>query len=215
MTRPAAGGGRWVDVPPARLTRWIENFRTRHGDVATTVEDGVLKLRAVDGSEAECHPAPGARPASDPEAFVNAAAEPRRIGLVLARKAAVAVGVAEGEELVSHKVETAYVQSRTAAGGWSQQRFARRRDNQAKAAAGDAADLVLRLIVPEAARLKAVVTGGDRKTVESILADPRLARLAPLVSDRLLDVVEPRLAVLKDAVGAARAVRIKVTDPPS
>ncbi|MGW0243639.1 Vms1/Ankzf1 family peptidyl-tRNA hydrolase, partial [Micromonospora chalcea] len=32
------------------------------------------------------------------------------------------------------------VQGRTAAGGWSQQRFARRRDNQAKAALGDAAE---------------------------------------------------------------------------
>jgi hypothetical protein len=33
--------------------------------------------------------------------------------------------------LLAHKVGTRYVQSRTAAGGWSQQRFARRRDNQA------------------------------------------------------------------------------------
>ena len=30
--RPAAGGGRWVDVAPERLTRWLENFATRHGD---------------------------------------------------------------------------------------------------------------------------------------------------------------------------------------
>jgi peptide subunit release factor 1 (eRF1) len=211
MTRPAAGGGRWVDVPPARLARWIDNFRTRHGEVASTVDDGVLLLRAVDGSEAECHPAPGARTTSDLDAFVEAAAEPRRIGLVLARKAAVAVGVADGDELVTHKVDTAYVQSRTAAGGWSQQRFARRRVNQAKAAAGDASDLVLRLIVPEASRLTAVVTGGDRKTVESIMADPRLAKLTPLVADRLLNVAEPRLVVLQEAVEAARSVRIKVT----
>jgi hypothetical protein len=72
--------------------------------------------------------------------------------------------------------------------------------------------LVLRLIVPEAAALSTLVTGGDRRTIESILADRRLASLAPLVADRFLDVAEPRLAVLQGAVGAARAVQIKVTD---
>jgi hypothetical protein len=213
MTRPAAGGGRWVDVAPARLARWLENFQTRHGDIAATVVDGVLTVRGFDGSLAECHGAPGARTSIDLEGFVAASAEPRRIGLVLARKAAVAVGVAFGDKLVVSKVDTSYVQSRTAAGGWSQHRFARRRDNQAKAAAGDAADLVLRLVVPEVPALVAVVTGGDRRTIESILADRRLSSVAGLVADRFLDVAEPRLAVLQAAVAAARAVHIKVTDP--
>ena len=40
-------------------------------------------------------------------------------------------GVAEGDRLVASKVDSYYVQGRTAAGGWSQQRFARRRENQA------------------------------------------------------------------------------------
>jgi len=201
-------------VPPTRLPRWIENFGTRHGDVAAAVDaDGVLTLHAADGSLAECHRAPGVRTTSDVDAFVAAAAKPLRIGLLLARKASVAVGVAAGGELVVHKIDTAYVQSRTAAGGWSQHRFARRRDNQAKAAAGDAADLVLRLLVPEAPKLATLVTGGDRRTVESILADRRLSALAALVADRFLEVAEPRLAVLQSAVTAAQAVRIKVTDP--
>jgi hypothetical protein len=67
--------------------------------------------------------------------------------------------------------------------------------------------------VPEATRLATVVTGGDRKTIESILGDRRLESLRPLVADRFLDVAEPRFAVLKDAAGAARSVRIRVTDP--
>jgi hypothetical protein len=213
VTRPAAGGGRWVDVPPARLARWIENFGTRHGDVTSAVDDdGVLWLRAADGAAAECHGAPGARTAESLDGFVAAATATRTIGLVLARKAAVAVGIAAGGELTVHKVDTAYVQSRTAAGGWSQQRFARRRDNQAKAAAGDASDLVLRLIVPAVATLSTIVTGGDKRTIETILADRRLESLAPLVADRFLDVNEPRLAVLQEAVPAALAVRIKITD---
>ena len=63
--------------------------------------------------------------------------------------------------------------------------------------------------------LAAVVTGGDRRTVEAILADRRLERIAALVDERFLDVGEPRLAVLREAVKAARAVRVKVVDPPA
>lgn len=210
MTRPAAGGGTWVDVPPTRLNRWFENFRVRHGDFATTVVDGVLTVRAFDDAVAECHGAPGARTANDLEEFVIEAAAPRRIGLILARKAAVAVGVADGAELIAHKVDTAYVQSRTAAGGWSQQRFARRRENQAKAAAEYASEHVLRVLMPEMRGMKAIVTGGDRRAVEAVLSDRRLAPIVPLISDRFLDVAEPRFAVLKAAVEAARSVRIKV-----
>jgi hypothetical protein len=58
------------------------------------------------------------------------------------------------------------------------------------------------------------VTGGDRRTVDAILGDRRLEAIATLVDDRFLDVPEPRLAVLRDAVAAARSVRIRVIDPP-
>jgi hypothetical protein len=211
--RPAAGGGRWVEVPPERLARWFAGFAERHGATSHTVDGGVLRLRAFDMAEAECHPPPGSRRADDLDTFLAAALVPHRIGLILARKASVAVGIADGPTLTTSKVDSSYVQSRTAAGGWSQQRFARRRDNQAKAAAGDAADLVNRLIVPTLAGLDAVVAGGDRKTVETILSDKRLATVAARLSERFLDVPEPRLAVLQLAVEAARAVRIKVVDP--
>ena len=110
------------------------------------------------------------------------------------------------------KVDSSYVQGRTAAGGWSQQRFARRRTNQAKAAASGASDLVVRLLLPQAGSLAALVTGGDRRAVEAVLADPRLAPLRPLRSDRFLDVAEPRRAVLEQAVAGARAVRIRIRD---
>jgi hypothetical protein len=175
--------------------------------------DGVLRLRAVDKSEAEILPPPGARMSDDLDGFVAMATAPRRIGLLLARKSAYAVGIADGAELVASKVDSSYVQSRTAAGGWSQQRFARRRANQAKAAAGDASDAVARLLLPEAGSLAAVVAGGDRRTVDAILADRRLEPVAALVDQRFLDVPEPRLAVLRDSVAAARAVRIRVIDP--
>ncbi|MFF0155683.1 acVLRF1 family peptidyl-tRNA hydrolase [Micromonospora sp. NPDC005203] len=212
-SRPAAGGGRWVEVDPARIGRWVEGFADRHGPPGTTVREYGLLLTAPDGSTAELYAPPGAPASDDVPGFVAHAVAPRRIGLLLARKGAVAVGVAAGADLVVSKVDTRYVQGRTAAGGWSQHRFARRRDNQAKAALGDAADLAVRLLLPEVAGLTAVVCGGDRKAVDTVLADRRLAPLVPLRAERLLDVPEPRHAVLVAAVGAARAVRIRLRDP--
>ncbi|MEV1018034.1 MULTISPECIES: acVLRF1 family peptidyl-tRNA hydrolase [unclassified Micromonospora] len=212
-SRPAAGGGRWVEVDPARVGRWVEGFADRHGPPTTTAREYGLLLTAPDGATAELHTPPGSPASGDVAAFVAAAGTPYRIGLLLARKGAVAIGVALGAELVVSKVDTRYVQGRTAAGGWSQHRFARRRDNQAKAALGDAADLAVRLLLPEAAKLAALVCGGDRRAVDTVLADRRLAPLLPLRAERLLDVPEPRHAVLVAAVSAARAVRIRLRDP--
>ncbi|PZG15204.1 hypothetical protein C1I95_20100 [Micromonospora craterilacus] len=214
-SRPAAGGGRWVEVDPARVARWVAGFADRHGPPTNTVQGYGLLLAAPDGATAELHTPPGAPATLDLETFVAAATAPRRIGLLLARKGAVAVGVAEGEQLPVHKVDTRYVQGRTAAGGWSQQRFARRRDNQAKAALADAVDLAARLLLPVADRLDALVAGGDRRAVDTVLADRRLAPLATLRADRLLDVPEPRHAVLVAAVAAARSVHILIREPQS
>ncbi|KXK61262.1 hypothetical protein AWW66_14480 [Micromonospora rosaria] len=212
-SRPAAGGGRWVEVDPARVARWVDGFADRHGPPTTTPLGYGLLLTAPDGATAELHTPPGARPAADLTGFVGTATAPRRLGLLLARKGAVAVGVAAGDDLVVSKVDTRYVQGRTAAGGWSQQRFARRRDNQAKAALTDAADLAVRLLLPAVSTLTTLVCGGDRRAVDTVLTDRRLAPLAALRADRLLDVPEPRHAVLVAAITAARAVHILVRDP--
>ncbi len=207
--RPAAGGGRWIDVAPERLPRWLENFAARHGPYTA---DG-LTLTAGDGATARLTPPPGAARVPDVDDLVRVAPQDRRLGLLLARKGAVAVGVADGTALVVSKVDTHYVQGRTAAGGWSQQRFARRRDNQAKAAASDGAAIVGRLLLPAVRTLRALVTGGDRTAVDAILAAPEMAPLRGLRDERFLDVPEPRHAVLVAAIAQARAVRVLVREP--
>jgi hypothetical protein len=212
-TRPAAGGGRWVEVEPGRLSRWFTGFVERHGSIAVEPGPDALRVHAFDGSLAECQPPPGAPVAADLDDFVAYALAERRLGLLLARRGGVAVGVATGTTLEVSKVDSSYVQGRTAAGGWSQQRFARRRANQARAAAGDAADLAARVLLPAVRGLAAVVTGGDRATVDTILADPRLAPVAALRAWRFLAVGEPRLATLEAAVGQARSVRIRLVEP--
>lgn len=198
-----------MEVDPARLPGWLAGFGARHGDPVMSAGSGrLLVVTGADGTAAELHPPPGTAGAADLAGFLAQVQAPRRLGLLLARQSAAAVGVADGDRLVRSKVDSWYVQGRTAAGGQSQQRFARRRGNQAAAAAGRAADIVARLLLPEAGALAAVVTGGDRRTVDTILADPRLRWLADLRADRHLPVPTPNLAVLRAAVPAARAVHI-------
>jgi hypothetical protein len=208
VSRPAAGGGRWVEVDPARLARWFDGFAARHGDMTSGPLPDGLAVTAADGEIAECHLIVGS--ASDVDGLIAEALRPRRFGLLLLRRGGYGVGVAVGPDLTTSKVGSRYVQSRTAAGGWSQHRFARRRDNQAKAATGDTADVVARLLVPAAGDLDALVTGGDRRLVDDVLTDPRLAVLRGLRAERFLDVPDPKLTVLRAAVAMARTVRIRL-----
>jgi hypothetical protein len=107
------------------------------------------------------------------------------------------VGRFVGDRLVASKVDSTYVQGRTKAGGWSQQRYARRRGNQATKAYAEAADVAARLLLPSAASLDALVGGGDPGAVSAVLTDPRLAPLRPLLQPRVHPVPDPRLRVLE------------------
>lgn len=169
-------------------------------------------ITGADGVTAELIPPPGAGPVTTIDDLIAEAKQPHRIGLLLARRGAMAVGLAFGEKIEVSKVETFYVQGRTAAGGWSQQRFARRRDNQATAATEKAADITARVLLPAVTRITALVCGGDRPMIDAILADRRLAPLAERRAERLLEVAEPRYAVLEEAAKAARTVRIRLSD---
>lgn len=202
-----------MEVDPDRLERWLAGFVSRHGSIAVNPAESTLLVAAYDGAVAELHPAPGASPGLDTAEFVTSALRSRVLGLLLVRRGGTAVAVAEGPRIVASKVDSYYVQSRTAAGGWSQQRFARRRENQARAAAEDVADLAVRLLLPEVGRLAAVVGGGDRRLVDVVLGDRRLAPLAVKLADRFLDVPDPKQTVLAEALRRARAVRIRVSDP--
>ncbi len=70
----------------------------------------------------------------------------RTVGVLLVRRGGYAVGVFAGRKLTTSKVGSSYVQGATSAGGWSQQRFARRRANQARAAFADAAEVAVRIL---------------------------------------------------------------------
>ena len=84
------------------------------------------------------------------EALLDHLATLGALGIVLVRGGAHSVGVAATGIVLSSSTDRAYLQGRTAAGGWSQQRFARRRGNQRTASLDSAADTVARVLLPVA-----------------------------------------------------------------
>jgi hypothetical protein len=216
--RPAAGGGRWIEVAPERLRRWLDGFAARHGQVTMTGTAGGLEAAAADGAVARVlvpFPPDGGFAGADPalDAVAGHAAARRVVGVVLVRRGGHAAGVFDGTRLVASKVDHAYVQGRTKAGGWSQHRFARRRANQADQAVRDAAAVAARVLLPHAATLDAVVLGGDRAMAAATLDAPALAPLRPLLAEPFLAVPDPRLAVLQDTPRRFRAVRVHLVEP--
>ena len=196
-------------VPVARVERWVANFAARHGSADLTVGDGAVRGHAEDGSWFGAA-LPFDRSYDGPPevaAFVAAALPPVDWGVLLVRKGGFAVARVAGESVGESKVGQRHVQGRTKAGGQSQQRFARRRDNQARDAYRAAADHAARIL----ARLPGpLVTGGDHAAVEAVLDDPRLAPLREAVVGPWLAVPDPRRSVLEDAVRDAQALRIEV-----
>jgi hypothetical protein len=122
----------------------------------------------------------------------------RLVAALLVRLGGYAVGVLEGERVVASKVGTRFVKGRHRAGGSSSGRFARRREEQARALYGDAAETAARILEPWRERVGHAALGGDRAAVRATLeARPELAWLAALALPRFFTVPDPRLRVLE------------------
>ena len=203
-----------MHVPAERLARWVEGFTQRHGAPTATRTADDLVLTAPDGARAGLAAPFLPWPEDDDPlgGFLTHATAERRVGAVLVRKGGYAVGRFAGRALVASKVDSTYVQGKTKAGGWSQQRYARRRGNQSAKAYAETADVAARLLAPHVGELDAVVTGGDSVAVTAVLADPRLAALLPLVQPRTHPVPDPRLRVLEAFPDQFLAVAISLND---
>jgi hypothetical protein len=196
-----------VSVPASRVVRWVENFGTRHGETTYAVHGGALTGTAADGSTFVARLPFDATYAGppDPAALAAAAAPPADWGVLLVRKGGFAVARMAGAAVEEHKIGQRHVQGRTKAGGQSQQRFARRRDNQARQAYEAAAEHAARILRPGP-----LVTGGDHAAVDEVLADARLRAMT--VVGPWLAVPDPRRSVLDQAVLDAMAVRLRVVN---
>lgn len=208
---PAAG--RVIEVDADRLTGWVERFAERHGELTTTADRTGLVLAAPDGATAQIAvpygPLPGA---PSVQALAEHVLAPRTIAILLVRRGGWAVGVAAQGRIETADSGGGHVQGSTKAGGWSQQRYARRRGHQAQQVWQRAADGAAHVLLPHRGRLDALVTGGDRPGVTSVLADHRLTWLAPLATGRFLAVPDPTRSVLDDAVARLRAVVITLNE---
>jgi hypothetical protein len=219
VANSAGDGARWLEVAPERLTGWLESFSKRHGDAVAAAGLSVVVFRAADGAVAQCHvpfpPLPaGAAVPGAAEIAAHARAD-RTVGVLLVRLGGYAAGVFAGEppRLVASKVGSRLVHGRSAAGGTSQQRFARRREKQASEALGAAADTAAAVFAPYAGKLDAVVLGGDRRAIGGLRDDSRLRPYLDLAVERFLTVPDPRLVVLRGTPRLFRAVRIRLTEP--
>ena len=214
MTSPNVPATRVVEVSAERLSGWLDRFAECHGDIRFHHDEETVQVTAADGAIASVRlPFGPLQDHSDLRTtLLDHVRQDRRVGAVLVRRGGYAVGVFDGRRLLASKVGQAYVQGRTRAGGWSQQRYARRREQQAGQAYAKAADATVLVLLPALPGLEAVVGGGDAGGVDAVLADPRLEPLRKLRSGPVLPTPDPRLDVLRRFGEQLRAVTITLND---
>jgi hypothetical protein len=195
---------REVHVAAERLERWLAGFTERHGETRRTAGADFVELVGADRALARVD-VPFPPLTGD---LVEHVVRERTVGVLLVRRGGYAVGVFDGTRLVASKVGSSYVQGTTKAGGSSQQRYARRRANQASAAFAKAAEAAVRVLAD--AQLDGLVAGGDREAVRAVLTNARLAHLQPV--GPWLTVKDPRLRVLVATPDQFRSIRIRL-DP--
>lgn len=200
-------------MPFERFAGWVERYDAAHPGTTWQVGASSADAQSPDGSAV--HVAIPVGPLSEKSlgGLLTHLALPRRFGVMLVRKGGFAVALLSDATVVESKVGRRHVQGRTKAGGWSQHRFARRRDNQARVAFDAAAEHVHRILVVGRHRLDLLGTGGDRQAVASVLAHPDLRPLADVASTWLGGVPDPTRSVLDAAQVDVRSVQVTLTDP--
>ncbi|UCG54794.1 MAG: hypothetical protein JSV32_00825 [Dehalococcoidia bacterium] len=203
-----------VYMPPGFSTPEIEDLLQKGGINSIPGELGQLASSAKNGSVLfwgnirKCLVLPPF-PLCDRIIFSGYAVDPLRpmlrkdfmIGLVLLHLGSYAVGICQGEKLISSKVGTGLIHGRHKKGGSSQQRFQRRREHQVQEFLDRVCLHAKEQIEPHAQLVDYIVYGGPSQTV--LLLQKRCPFLQSL-EDRvlpLLDVTSLRQRVLETAVG--------------
>jgi hypothetical protein len=123
------------------------------------------------------------------------------IALVLVRMGAYSIGICRGTELIDSKAGTGLVHARHKKGGSSQARFARHREKQIEQFLERVCVHVREHIEPHASSLDYLVYGGARTTILALRKRcPFLSQFDDRILRMLLDIPEPRQAVLEKAV---------------
>ncbi|WP_049822901.1 acVLRF1 family peptidyl-tRNA hydrolase, partial [Arthrobacter sp. H41] len=207
-----------VLVAADRLPGWLERFAVRNGGYTFSAEPGAAVLTGANQCRAVITPPlPLALEGGSPvetdvlEAIRTAAGSPRTVGVILIRRGGYSVGVSRSGMLLASKTGTRYVQSRTAAGGWSQQRFARRRANQATSLVLEAAERAAAMFGGHP--VECIQRGGDRALATDVFEQASLRKYASLPQLPFATVPDPRLVILQRIALETTAVRIAITGP--
>ncbi len=125
-----------------------------------------------------------------------------RIALILVRLGTYAIGLYRSENLISSKVGTGLIHGRHKKGGSSQQRFQRHREKQIEQFLNRVCGHSREHLEPEARMLDYLVYGGARTTIASLRKRCSfLGQFDGRTLPPLLDIPEPRKAVLETAIG--------------
>jgi hypothetical protein len=123
------------------------------------------------------------------------------IGVVLVRLGSYAIGLCRGDNLVNKKVGTGLVHGKHSKGGSSAHRFERHRDKQIEQFLIRVCGHIREQLEPYEKSIDYMVYGGARTTILTAQKYcPWLERLDKPVLPPLLDIPEPRLPVLQEAV---------------
>ena len=124
------------------------------------------------------------------------------VALVLVRLGAYSIGICRGTELIDSKTGTGLVHARHKKGGSSQARFARHREKQIEQFLIRVCGHAREHIEPHARSLDYLVYGGARTTILLLRKRcPFLSQFDNRILRMLLDIPDPRQAVLEKAVG--------------
>src|SRR5919109_3704053 len=149
------------------LRRRLEPYQGAPG--RTTYQSGSVTIELPEET-LTVRPAFGLRHESSYETvelgpLFEALAEDHVVAALMVRLGGFAVGVFEGERLVASKVGSRFVKGRHKKGGSSANRFRRRRDEQARAAIEEAAEVAARVLAPWRGGNGVVALGGGRTAI--------------------------------------------------
>jgi hypothetical protein len=200
----------------------VSGFSERHPDtVASLIPDGVM-LESADGSRATItSPVPlPVRPAADlapvdplevAQNLADLVDRPRVVGVILIRRGGYAAALVSSGQVVRSSVGRRRVHGRSSAGGWSQQRFARRRDNQTDAVVEAAVRTAAQILLTGPSS-EALITGGDKDLIRRALATSQLRDLRDVPRGVHLPVGDPRMPIVHEVAKNAQSFRIDVSD---
>lgn len=213
-----------VDVPFGRLAGWLRGFVTRNGEItsvdytphtitATTSRGGSAQITGAWDPVAVANPGPG----HTIEDIVTACSPPHHAAVVLVRRGGFSLGSVHIDgaalDVQASKTGSTYVQGRTAAGGQSQQRFARRRANQADKLVKSAQTAAQR-VFDGISGPDILITGGDRPLIEDLLGRATMSWARSIERLVHVPVPTPKRRILDDAVTTATSLRIQVDNAP-